>query len=127
MCKGFVQPRNWNGGGDDVDIKDLDYSGEGGSQKAASAAADPAKTLADRSLMEVKESVSFVDDDKALESQMAANSKNGAGAAAPQGVMGTFMASLQTRIVGKEALSAEDVQVCSRTLEQCAIRLNHHS
>lgn len=103
-----VQPRNWNG--TEADVKDLDFSGGGGSAEAATAAADPAKVLAERSRMEVKESVSFAEEDKALEAQMAANGKKSAAAAPPTGVMGSFMASLQTRIVGKEALSAEDVQ-----------------
>lgn len=91
-------------------MKDLDFSGGGGSLEAATATVDPAKMLAERSRMEVKEMVSFAEEDKALESQMAANAKNSAAAAPPTGVMGTFMASLQTSIVGKEALSAEDVQ-----------------
>jgi signal recognition particle receptor subunit alpha len=115
-----VQPRNWNGV--EEDQKDLDFSGSGGSAEAAKAAVDPAKVLAERSRMEVKDSVSFAEEDKALESEMAANAKNAAYAAASAGFMGTFMASLQTRIVGKEALTAEDVQaaveVMKKRLEQ---------
>lgn len=111
----LLQPRNWNG--TDADVKDLDFSGGGGSQEAAAAAADPGKTLAEPSRMEVTESVSFADEDKALESQMAANAKNSA-AAAPTGVLGSVMASLQTRIVGKEALSADDVRAAVALMQK---------
>lgn len=114
-----VQPRNWNEGGD-VDVKDLDFSSNAAAPAPTKPTADPALPSADRSRMDSVEAVSYAEDDKALEEQLAAGAKgaaNGAAGAAP-GVLGALVSSLQTGLMGKDALSAADVQAAVDSMQK---------
>lgn len=109
MCGHHVQPRNWDA--PDADVDDLDFTNKGpGHMTAAPSSEDVAPNLNEKSRMEEKEIVDFKKEDAALEEQLRAVSGDQGVKNAPSGLLSGFMSSIQTSIMGKDALSPDDVQ-----------------
>lgn len=117
------KPRTWGQSGSESDLTNLDFSArsEGTSTDGAAAARefDPTAAAAAKSRMDVVEEVSYDEDDEALE---AALQGGAAQTGQPRGVLAGFLSTLQTSVVGKAALTAEDtaaaVDAMRRRLQQ---------
>jgi hypothetical protein len=110
-----MQPRNWNGGSEEEE--ELDFSKPHSSTSSTLASLDPTLSSASQSRMDVAEETNYDDDDEALESEL----KDGTSKAAskPTGLLAGLLASLRTNIVGKEALSADDIAKAVGTMQKC--------
>lgn len=104
-----VQPRNWNAG--ETDVEELDFSKKGPAPSCGTPA-DEGSGLAlnERSRMDEKDVIDFRQEDAELEQQLRAASTGQSNAVPPSGLLSSFMSSIQTSILGKDALSQEDVK-----------------
>lgn len=109
-----MQPRHWNGASEDEE--ELDFSKPRSSASSALASLDPTLASASQSRMDVAEETSYDDDDEALEHEL----KGGTSKAAsePTGLLAGLLESLRTNIVGKEALSADDIAKTVGTMQK---------
>lgn len=104
-----MQPRKWGAGS--ASDEDLDYS-RPSDATADHNSADPTAAGAERSRMSAAKAVTYDDDDAAL----AAELKGGQGAS--EGVLGGLLASLKTRIAGKEALTRADTDAAMAAIKK---------
>ena len=116
-----MQPRNWKE--EHLDESELDC---GAAQSDATAVADldPTAASAKQSRMDVDEAVTYdEEEDAALEAALLGAKAGAAQPKAPEGFMGSLLSTVKTSIVGKEALSADDVAnavgVLQKRLQVC--------
>eukprot|EP00892_Ulva_mutabilis_P008026 jgi/Ulvmu1/5596/UM023_0133.1 len=103
------KPRNWDAS--EADPEDLDFSKKGpGVQASGLASEGAAPMLNEKSRMDEKEVIDFQQEDAELEQQLRAASGGQCIKPASSGLLSTFMSSVQTSIMGKDALSPEDVK-----------------
>ena len=104
-----------NGGHESGD-EALDYSAPPATSDDSAATLDPTRAAAQQSRMDGAEAVTYDDDDQELEAELS----NGADATKPEqkGLLTGLLSSLKTNIVGKEALSAEDVAAAVAVMQK---------
>lgn len=105
----FVQPRNWNAA--DADAEDLDFSKKGLALSVSVPESDSVRpVMNEASRMDAKEHIDFQEEDAELERRLHASSRQTGETHPPNGLLSNFMSSMQTSIIGKDALSHEDVK-----------------
>lgn len=111
-----MQPRNWKER--EEDEGDLDFSLPRAADKD-DADFDPTLATAAQSRMDVHEEVTYDDeDDAALEEALLGVAPASATSKEPPGFMSSLMSTVKTSIVGKEALSPEDVSKAVTVLQK---------
>jgi signal recognition particle receptor subunit alpha len=97
-------PRSWV---ESADVENLDFSGavNPGSSATIGENVDPTQANAQASRMDVMEEIDYEEDDLALEGALRSGSS-----APPKGVLANLLSSVHTSVMGKEALSADDVR-----------------
>jgi signal recognition particle receptor subunit alpha len=107
-----VQPRNWNG----TSGEKLDYS-KPSAIPAPQGTSNPTLAGMSKSKMSVEDVVSYDDEDEAITAAIEHGAAN-VGSSKSDGVLSGLLSSLKTNVVGKDVLTASDLEPALGTMKK---------